>query len=367
MLPPVRTESPAVRGDPRSPDTPFIIERLQGWHLPLLDDPAFLPLHPLLQRTLLLSVPRGLASALGRRQSMGALVLVARESMTARRPTILGLMVARPLNRRGSTWDVEHLRLALAAAELPASPARSHTASSLLREAIHQVPGAVSWIASASSLDHNRLALLRENGFQPQRTERLWRWSIGDGEPLPCLSVPLQLRPLQRRNAPLLWHLEQATCPAPLRQVLDRRIDDLLERSGGHGWLLIDPDRNEAVAGARWIADHPGGGHQVELSVHPGWNHLLGPATELLLRRLAPKGDQLWLLSDTNDEARQQWLAQLGAEEHGDVVLMARSLWRRQDSPALRGPAQRISAVLEQLQPRLQPRSRSLPSPLIHS
>jgi hypothetical protein len=223
----------------------------------------------------------------------------------------------------------------------------------------------VSWIASASSLDHNRLALLRENGFQPQRTERLWRWSIGDGSALASLPAPLQLRPLQRRNAPLLWHLEQATCPAPLRQVLDRRIEDLLERSGGHGWLLIDPDRNEAVAGARWIADHPGGGHQVELSVHPGWNHLLGSATEVLLRRLAPKGDQLWLLSDTDDGARQQWLAQLGAEEHGDVVLMARSLWRRQDAPAIRGAAQRISAVLEQLQPRLQPRRRSVPTPLV--
>ena len=147
--------------------------------------------------------------------------------------------------------------------------------------------------------------------------------------------------------------------------MLDRRIEDLLERSGGHGWLLIDPDRNEAVAGARWIADHPGGGHQVELSVHPGWNHLLGSATEVLLRRLAPKGDQLWLLSDTDDEARQQWLAQLGAEEHGDVVLMARSLWRRQDAPAVRGAAQRISAVLDQLQPRLQPRRRSVPTPLL--
>jgi hypothetical protein len=223
----------------------------------------------------------------------------------------------------------------------------------------------VSWIASASSLDHTRLALLRENGFQPQRTERLWRWSIGDAAALASLPAPLQLRPLHRRNAPLLWHLEQATCPAPLRQMLDRRIDDLLERSGGHGWLLIDPDRNEAVAAARWIADHPGGGHQVELSVHPGWNHLLGSATEVLLRRLAPKGDQLWLLSDTDDGARQQWLAQLGAEEHGDVVLMARSLWRRQDAPAVRGAAQRISAVLEQLQPRLQPRRRSVPTPLL--
>ena len=366
MIPPVRTDAPTVRLSPRSPETPFLVERLQGWHLPLLDDPAFLPLHPLLQRTLLLTVPRELASALGRRQSMGALVLVARENVPGRRPTVLGLMVARPLNRRGSSWEVQHLRLALAA-ELPASPARSHTAASLLREAIQQAPGAVSWIASASSLDHTRLALLRENGFQPQRTERLWRWSIGDATALSSPPAPLLLRPLQRRNAPLLWHLEQATCPAPLRQVLDRRIEDLLERSGGHGWLLIDPDRNEAVAGARWIADHPGGGHQVELSVHPGWNQLLGPATEQLLRRLAPKGDQLWLLSDTDDQARQQWLAQLGAEEHGDVVLMARSLWRRQDSPAVRGAAQRISAVLEQLQPRLQPRRRSVPTPLVQA
>lgn len=365
MLPPVRTDPPAVRLDPRSSEPPCIVERLQGWHLPHLDDPAFLPLHPLLQRNLLLSVPRGLASALGRRQSMGSLVLVAREKGPGSKPTILGLIVARPLNRRGSCWEVQHLRLALAAAELPSSPARGHTASSLLREAIQQAPGAVSWIASASSLDHTRLALLRENGFQPQRTERLWRWSIGDAAALASLPAPLQLRPLHRRNAPLLWHLEQATCPAPLRQVLDRRIEDLLERSGGHGWLLIDPDRNEAVAGARWIADHPGGGHQVELSVHPGWNHLLGSATEVLLRRLAPKGDQLWLLSDTDDGARQQWLAQLGAEEHGDVVLMARSLWRRQDAPAVRGAAQRISAVLEQLQPRLQPRRRSVPTPLV--
>jgi len=367
VIPPVRSDSPTVRPSPRSPDTPCLVERLQGWHLPLLDDPAFLPLHPLLQRTLLLTVPRGLASALGRRQSMGALVLVARDNVPSRRPTILGLMVARPLNRRGSSWEVQHLRLALAAAERPGSPSRSQAASSLLREAIQQAPGAVSWIASASSLDHTRLALLRENGFQPQRTERLWRWSIRDAAPLSPLPAPLQLRPLQRRNAPLLWHLEQATCPAPLRQVLDRRIEDLLERSGGHGWLLIDPERNEAVAGARWIADHPGGGHQVELSVHPGWSHLLGPATEQLLRRLAPKGDQLWLLSDTDDGARQQWLAQLGAEEHGDVVLMARSLWRRQDSPVVRGAAQRISAVLEQLQPRLQPRRRSVPTPFIQA
>ena len=42
------------------------------------------------------------------------------------------------------------------------------------------------------------------------------------------------------------------------------------------------------MAGVRWLGDHPGGGHDVELSVHPGWVELVGPATELLLQRLAP-------------------------------------------------------------------------------
>jgi len=336
---------------------PCTVERLQGWHLPLLDDAAFLPLHPLLQRTLLLSMPRSLASALGRRHSMGSLALVALTRHPGGKPRVLGLIVTRPLNRRGSCWEVQHLRLAMGCGD-DLSP--EGAASSLLREAIQQASGAVSWVASASSLDTLRLSILRQHGFQPQRTERVWLWQAQPGADLPPLPSGLQLRPLQRRTAALLWHLEQATCPAPLRQMLDRRIEDLLERSGSHGWLLIDAERNEAVAGARWLADHPAGGHQVELSVHPGWNHLLGPATELLLRRLAPRGDQLWLHSETDDELRLNWLSQIGAEEHGDVVLMARSLWRRQDGQPSLGAARRISAVLEQLQPR----RRGIPTPL---
>jgi hypothetical protein len=137
--------------------------------------------------------------------------------------------------------------------------------------------------------------------------------------------------------------------------VLDRRVEDLLDRRGGHGWLLIDADRKEAVAAARWVEDHPAGGYQVELSVHPGWTHLLGAPTELLLRRLAPSGDQIWLHSEVGDGPRQAWLTQLGAEEHGDVVLMARSVWRRQEGQGALGAARRLGAVLEQLQPRRRP------------
>ena len=124
--------------------------------------------------------------------------------------------------------------------------------------------------------------------------------------PLPDPPAPLpfelQLRPLTGRNACLLWHLEQAACPAQLRHLLDRRVEDLLDQSKGRGWMLVDPNRNEAVAGVRWLCDHPAGGHQVEFSLHPGWNHLLGPGTEVLLRRFRfSAGAGIWLRSEVGD------------------------------------------------------------------
>ena len=205
------------------------MEPLQGWHLPLLDDPAFLPLQPLLQRTLLLALPEQLLTALTSRRPLTAQVLVALQRQGLTRQLALGLIVCRRLNRSGTCWQVQHLRLALAATE------GSALTGDLLRQAIGRVKGAASWIATASSLDTPRLATLREQGFQPQRTDRLWRWQIPADRAAPAAPADLQLRPLNRRTAPLLWHLEQATCPAHLRQLQDRRIEDLLDQSRSRG------------------------------------------------------------------------------------------------------------------------------------
>lgn len=342
--------------------TPWTIEPLQGWHLPLLQDPAFLALQPQLQRTLLMRLPDRLLSLLPRARRLAPQVLVARSSDASAQKPILGLIIIRRLNRSGSCWQVEHLRLALGSAttaEVAPAPGRRTVASALLREAIQRTPGAASWIATASSLDGDRLALLREQGFQPQRSERIWRWQV-DGGGAAALPADLQLRPLQRRNAALLWHLEQAACPAPLRQLLDRRIEDLLDQSEGRGWLLIDPLRREAVAAVRWQGQHPSGGDLVELSIHPGWPQLLGSTSELLLRRFAGSGAVLWVPGDSGDQARHQWLERLGAVSEGERVLMARSVWRRQEWQPSRSTARHLEAVLEQFQPRRRP----LPTPV---
>ncbi|MEB3254898.1 MAG: hypothetical protein VKJ05_00780 [Synechococcaceae cyanobacterium] len=353
---------PAVRAASAPPPcpAPWTVEPLQGWHLPLLDDPAFLPLQPLLQRALLLAVPDRLITAVAAHRPLVPHVQVAWCRDGRGRQHALGLIVSRRLNRSGSCWQVEHLCLALRSPAQSAGPSRQEVCAALLREALQRGRGAASWIAVAASVDDERLAPLREQGFQPQRTDRLWSWSPPANAPLPALPAALQLWPLNRRSAALLWHLEQACCPAPLRQLLDRRIDDLLDQSNGRGWMLVDPSRREAVAGARLLADHPGGGSLVELSVHPGWCHLLGAASERLLREVGRGTAPLWLVSEVGDADRHAWLAGLGAELHGEQVLMARSVWRRQAWQPRQGLARRrLAAVLEQLQPRRQP----VPSP----
>jgi hypothetical protein len=175
---------------------------------------------------------------------------------------------------------------------------------------------------------------------------------------------PWSPRPLNRRSARALWQLEQAACPGLLRQLLDRHVEDLLDRSRGRGWMLMDPGRDQAVAALRWLGEHAGGGHDLELTVHPGWGRVIGaPLTGLLAQaaRALGRHQSLWLRSDINDQALERWLRQLGAEPRGERVLMARSVWRRQElhAPA-QGAARRLEAVLQQLQPRRRP----MPTPV---
>jgi hypothetical protein len=338
-----------------SPDQPLQLEPLAAWHLPLLSDPAFVPLQPQLQRALLLQVPQQLLGFLRSHRRRPPQVLVALQNHAP-----LGLIITRQLNRSGSCWQVQHLRIA-------ADCKRRQLSQQLLREAILRARGATSWIATSSTLDNDRLAALREQGFQPLRTERLWRLARpgpGAVERAPEGSPDPALRALNRRTAWALFQLEQAACPAQLRQLLDRSSDDLLDQSHGRGWLLLDAARNQAVAGLRWLGEHPGGGHDLELTVHPGWNNLIGAGTDRLLaqaHQALGSSDPLWLRTDVGHRELESWLQKRGAEPLGERVLMARSVWRRQELPApARQAARRLEAMLEQLQPRRRP----MPTPV---
>ena len=208
---------PAAR--PGSP--PLQVMPLQGWHLPLLVDPQFVPLQPLLQRCLLEALPQRLLQWLRLPALPPPQVLVAASHVDG---CPQGVLLSRCLNRRGSCWSVQHLRLASGA------PARS-TAMTLLKAQISRITDASSWIVSVSSLDQERLGLLRELGFQPLRSERLWRWDQAPGvharlQPAvaslrasPGPTGELQLRPLQRRSAALHWRRSRSAWPCPISPI----------------------------------------------------------------------------------------------------------------------------------------------------
>lgn len=350
-----------MRHDPRG----LVIEPLQGWHLPLLQEAAYLDLQPLLQRALLLQGPDWLLSMVASRRPLAPQVLVA----SGADQRLVGLVVSQRLNRSGTCWELRHLRVAdgeaagCEAAGCGDRPSTLAVETALLREAIQRSRGAASWIASASSLDGDRLALLRQLGFQPQRTEILWRWSpAAISADLAALPADLQVRPLQRRNAPLLWHLEQAACPAHLRQLLDRRVEDLLDHSAAPSLLLIDTSRRQAVAAVRRLRSDPGQSlPELDLTIHPGWEHLLGAPVERLMREAAAGLDGVLLRSDVLDQPRNGWLRRLGLRPEGEEVLMARSVWRRQEPQPSRHAARRLEAMLESWQPRRRP----LPTPVL--
>jgi len=331
------------------------VERLQGWHLPLLQDQAFVPLLPQLQRALILELPERLLGAVLPSFPHGPVVHVALSRHPSQHPQPRGLVVTRRLNRRGTCWEVDHLALAMD--RPPFAPSGPEVAEALMRVALQGASGVSSWIATASILDGQRLAVLRAQGFQRVRSDQLWRWQ--PREPAPALPAGLRAHALDRQSAALMWHLEQSCCPAHLRQIFDRRIEDLLDQSGGCGWLLVDHDRNEAVAAIRHQIHHPEVGMVAELSLQPGRDDLLGPAGAWLLHRLARAGTPLVLRTDRDDVQRRAWLETLGASLLGEQVLMARTVWRRQEVQPARQASRRLEAMLEPWKPS----PRSLPTP----
>lgn len=326
--------------------------------LPLLQGSAFVDLQPLLQRALLLQPPERLLHTLVQRPPLAPEVLVA----YTRPEHILGLSVVRRLNRSGSCWGVEQLRVSAHELNEPGSPSPAGIEAALLREALHRCRGATSWIATVPTTHDDHLALLREQGFQPLLQRTLWRWDLA-GEPGSLATPPadLQQRPLTRRSAALLWHLEQAACPAQLRQLLDRRVEDLLDHSEGRGQLWIDPSRQQAVAGVRRLRLVGGGPRELELTVHPGWSHLLSEALGRLLIQVAGSAGLVRLRSDSDDTERARWLAGLGAVEEGEELVMARSVWRRADPRLATSGRWRLDTVLDTFNPRRRP----VPTPLL--
>lgn len=122
---------------------------------------------------------------------------------------------------------------------------------------------------------------------------------------------------------------------------------------------MVDEGRNEAVAAIRHQIHHPEVGVVAELSLQPGRDDLFGAPAAWLLHQLSRSGKAPMVRADREDEARGAWLDSLGATLLGEHILMARTVWRRQEAAPARQAALRLEAMLEQWKPA----PRSLPTP----
>jgi len=313
-------------------------------HLALLQGAHWQPLRPRLQELLLRHWPQRLNNLVNRAASPPPVALVALHPAGG----LAGLLVAEPCNRRGSCWRIDELLLE----EDPQS--RIDTTILLIREVIQRVPGALSWIARASSQDSPVLAALREQGFQTLQQQQVWRLSSSEQlQSCPHMPGQLKLEELNSTNSALLLQLELSATPSLLRQMQDLRREDLLDDARSGSLLLVDSQRHQAVAAARLLRRSSSVGLEVELSLHPAWSQLMGPPLAELLRQSCQSHWPISLRCEVRNQAGMAWLESQGAEALHEELVLARSLWRRQESPAV---SELASRTLERLVGQLQPR-----------
>ncbi|NBQ22059.1 MAG: hypothetical protein EBU30_10545 [Synechococcaceae bacterium WB6_3B_236] len=326
------------------------VESLQWRHLPLLGDPELASFQNQLQLLALRDTPEQVLHWLLPKQPPAPLALVAREP----RGPICGVLVAVPTNRRGSCWRLDLLHCLGGAAHSPLA-----IASQLLKEALERAPGAISWMARRDTSDEIGLAALREQGFQPLQHQQIWLLKdLSQLEACEAIAEPLELQPLTGSNGALLLQLELTATPSQLRQLQDLRSEDLLDDAQAGSCLLVDRQRHQAVAGARLLRRRGGGDTELELSLHPGWRQLLGPPLGLLLMQAAAQVLPVRIRCDSRNTQGLAWLEHQGAETIGEELVLARSLWRRQELVQAPGLASR---TLERIVGQWQPGQRPLP------
>ena len=272
---------------------------------------------------------------------------------------LLILLVMRPHNRQGSCWrmDVQPLN-------------RSDTISQghLLRELFKQAllqphVRSCSWVVRCSSNDSIQLSVLRELGFQPIRT--LCRWRPAEASEVPPgqrIARPEGTRwvALDRRTAPMLWPLDQASTSNLQRQIVDRQPMDLLGQAGaGSGVLLASGARGEvAIAGLK-RQQRSDNDQVLEVLREPAWDARLNQALPWMLTKAAADQPQATFACNCEDAELKASLDSQGWNRVDDELLLGRSLWRRQSN------VRRLQATrpLEAMLGRLQPQQPPLPTP----
>ena len=285
------------------------------------------------------------------------MALVASEQQVLR-----SLLLIRSHNRQGTCWRLELQHL---------TPPSQHSQSQVSRQLYKLAllgghARSKSWVVRCSSGDRDQLSLLRELGFQPIRTLRRWRIPHHPNlEPPRTWALGCSWEAIDRRNAPLIWPLDQASTSSHQRQIVDRHPIDLLDQIGPGSGVLLSRGRDPSsakpdVALACLLRQQRCDDAQVyELLREPAWDERLHQALPCLLDQLAQRCPTATLVCHQDDTTLAKSIDAQGWTPLEDEILLGRSLWRRQSAPRRLQASRPLESMLGQLQPQQPP----LPTP----
>ncbi len=292
---------------------------------------------------------------------------------------IQGVIRVSPFNSTRSTWRVDqvvvgqtHPRQSESAVSVV--PLLSEVGSHLLRYCFETIWEARTWVLEVDASDQERLALYRQNGFQPLAQMTYWEISPGRLQELAEREPDLpNLLPVSNSDAQLLYQLDTVSMPPLVRQVFDRHIADFktsLFRSlitGLKHWFsqtevvsgyVFEPQRRAAIGYFQvQLYRDDSQFHRAELTVHPAYTWLY-PELMTQIARITQEFPEkpIQLVSPDYQPEREEYLERSGAERTSHTLLMSRSVWHklREAKPAsLEGL--HLPEVLQSLQPARKP------------
>ena len=268
---------------------------------------------------------------------------------------LVAAVVVRPYNRRGSCWSVQMPELL---ASMTSCSVRS-VQLNLLQQALQLgSPLVRSWVVRCPAADADRIALMRELGFQPLRSLQAWHPPAAPASAFDASELPdgLSWQPVNRRTAQLLWPIELGGSFSHLRQITDRHWLDLLDRTGpGCGVLLAE---DAVLAGCLQLGEGSRS-EQLELLRDLAWDPRLEEALPCLLKRLQRDASPSALITALEDEPLAEVLDSEGWQRGDEQLMLGRSMWRRQASPR----NLQLVRPLGQVFGRLRPGQAPLPTP----
>ncbi|MEM9274541.1 MAG: GNAT family N-acetyltransferase [Cyanobacteria bacterium P01_F01_bin.143] len=297
-----------------------------------------------------------------------------------RKQKILGLIQVSPCNRTETTWRVERVLVNKNLAELKTLASQKEVGSQLLRYCLENIWEARTWMLEVNVNDKHKLALYRENGFQPLAQMTYWRL------PSPLIAKLAQqdsnlpnLLPISNADAPLLYQLDCVSMPPLLRQIFDRDVHDFktgfvestiikilqwLGKSEEFKGYIFEPQRKAAI-GYFQLKSYPDNSntYQAKLTVNAAYTWLYpelivqmaqiayqSAAKSSKLEDLTCSLPSLELVSADYQPEREEFLNELGASPIEHTLLMSRSVWHKiRETKRLEGL--QLSEVLQGLKP----------------